>query len=132
MKTCGKCKTLKSFDEFTKKHTSKDGLNWSCRDCSRNYTRSHYLNNKIYYKKKSSVNRKLIRTWFDDYKSKLKCDCGENHPATFDFHHNDPSMKEDCISNLVKKGNLKKLQEELEKCKVMCSNCHRKFHFKHS
>jgi transcription elongation factor Elf1 len=75
--------------------------------------------------------RKLgIRKWFWEYKSKLKClKCGEGHVATIDFHHS-VGDKEQSISELVANGySIKRIEKELKKCRVLCSNCHRKAHF---
>lgn len=56
--------------------------------------------------------------------------CGEDHPAALDFHHRDPSQKSFSIGLAV--GNnlyLSSLSEEIDKCDVLCSNCHRKLHW---
>jgi predicted HNH restriction endonuclease len=42
----------------------------------------------------------------------------------YDFHHIDPSIKEEGIGTLINKG-WKRLEAELKKCIVLCSNCHR-------
>lgn len=61
-------------------------------------------------------------------------DCGlvpsEEWPlACFDFHHIE--NKDGLISKLMhaKKSRKETLDKELEKCIVLCSNCHRKRHF---
>ena len=61
-----------------------------------------------------------------------KCNkCGYNKcVAALDLHHKDSNEKEFVISG----GNLKsfeKLIPELDKCEVLCSNCHREFHNPH-
>lgn len=54
-------------------------------------------------------------------------DCGEHNIYCLDFHHIDPSTKLFNISTMVSKGvKHEKLMNELEKCVVLCSNCHRK------
>ena len=78
--------------------------------------------------------RKLeIRKWFWEYKSGLGCcRCGENHAATIDFHHNSGD-KEKTISKMVADGySIERICEELEKCEIVCANCHRKIHFEKS
>lgn len=43
-----------------------------------------------------------------------------------DFHH--IYDKKYLIAHMANKGSLSKLMEELKKCVVLCSNCHRKVH----
>ena len=55
--------------------------------------------------------------------------CGiKYHYAAMDLHHLDPSLKKDSIGNLTKAGKLEEIREEIEKCVVLCANCHRLFH----
>lgn len=82
--------------------------------------------------KNQSNRRKELKVWFWDYKSQLKCSiCGEDHPACIEFHHTDPSKKDSTISYLVKRGcKITTIKKELKKCAVVCSNCHKKIHWK--
>lgn len=75
--------------------------------------------------------RQELREWFDDYKKTLKCSqCPEDHIACLDFHHLDPSKKEMSLSNLLTNGwSKERIMEEVDKCIVLCSNCHRKLHY---
>jgi hypothetical protein len=74
--------------------------------------------------------RAEIREYLNQIKAKGCVKCGENHLACLDFHHLDPSEKEISISvALAKKWSLKRIKVELEKCEVICSNCHRKLHW---
>jgi len=58
------------------------------------------------------------------------CKCGENNYACLDFHHNSGN-KEKNISRMVNgSSSLQTIQNEMEKCIVVCSNCHRKIHNK--
>lgn len=46
-----------------------------------------------------------------------------------DFHHVDPTNKEFVISDSVRKGySWEKMRAELDKCILLCSNCHRELH----
>jgi len=57
------------------------------------------------------------------------CLCGEKTICTLDFHHTDPSKKEYEISQLIKWNfKIDRLIGELDRCVVVCSNCHRKIH----
>lgn len=60
-----------------------------------------------------------------------KCEiCGYDKCINaLDFHHKDPSQKD--LSFKSKRGwSWNKLKVELDKCILVCSNCHREIHFK--
>ena len=61
-------------------------------------------------------------------KATLKCArCGENHPATLQFHHCDPQKKDFNLSEAVREGySIKRIKKEVAKCTVLCANCHAK------
>lgn len=76
--------------------------------------------------------REKNKIWWNDFKSTLKCkNCGENHAACLEFHHRVPGEKELKISHYSKSGwfSRQKLLREIEKCDVLCANCHRKEHY---
>lgn len=61
-------------------------------------------------------------------KEKSKCKyCNENHSQCLDFHHIDESTKVDNISIIVRnpKYSMEDLLLELDKCDIVCVNCHR-------
>jgi hypothetical protein len=95
------------------------------------YNRQHYVKNKQYYIDKTKRHRQRLFNWFAEYKSTLKCaKCSENHPACLDFHHENPNTKELTVSEMVAKElSKKRIIEEINKCTVLCSNCHRKLHY---
>ena len=49
-------------------------------------------------------------------------------PCVMDLHHLDPSKKDGMISHFMKSGSYQSLQEEIDKCVPLCSNCHRLLH----
>ncbi len=70
-----------------------------------------------------------LSAWLRKYKSNLCCvECGENHPACIQFHHRDREEKSFTIGSVVGSGRryltIKKLEEEISKCEVLCGNCH--------
>ncbi len=71
-----------------------------------------------------------IREWMTEYKSNLKCEkCPEDHSACMDFHHEDPGKKEITIAKAIQhRWSRKRILKEIEKCIVLCANCHRKLH----
>jgi hypothetical protein len=111
-KQCTCCNEWKSLDEFAKK---KD-----------NYTQ-HYCRPCIYaYQQERGKSRK--KKVIDLMGGKcVKCGYSRNY-AALEFHHLDPSKKEINISGNGIKGSWKRLMEELKKCVLICSNCHREEH----
>jgi hypothetical protein len=62
--------------------------------------RKYYLANKEKVLASSKLSRATGKARWDTFKLTLKCTkCGFNHPAALDFHHVDPSKKENIISN---------------------------------
>lgn len=62
-----------------------------------------------------------------------KCiDCKQSyHPNVYDFHHLDPKIKERGIAQLIKNcATWERLKIEIDKCVLLCSNCHRIRHAK--
>lgn len=59
-----------------------------------------------------------------------KCNiCGlKDHPCVYDLHHLDPKEKDFGIGAFLDRS-WNKLYPELQKCILLCSNCHRKLHF---
>lgn len=55
-----------------------------------------------------------------------KCNrCGyDKHDAALEFHHKDPNEKEFIISNVANKR-WEVIKVELNKCELLCANCHR-------
>lgn len=61
-----------------------------------------------------------------------KCECcGYNkNIAALDFHHTNPDQKEFQVDmRTFSNHSLEKLEKELEKCELLCANCHRERHY---
>jgi len=127
MKICSKCKQEKELIEFNK---HRYGVTSWCKECVRSRSKQHYEENGISLKEKKKLYIQQRREWFNEFKKTLKCiKCGENHIACLDFHHRDPKQKEFSIAGAVSHSNKEKVIKELEKCDVLCANCHRKHHY---
>ena len=127
MKKCIKCGLERQDDEFV---LNRGKLASWCNPCKNEKAREWYNKNKKEINQKQFEYRKERKQWFIDYKQTLKCEkCGENHPATLDFHHLDPTKKEFAISDQLWAKNKEKVLEEISKCIVVCANCHRKIHW---
>ncbi|MNT97520.1 hypothetical protein D3C72_2398630 [compost metagenome] len=47
--------------------------------------------------------------------------------GALEFHHRDPAQKDFTFSQ-VKLKNFKHVKDELDKCDLLCANCHREAH----
>lgn len=75
-----------------------------------------------------SFYRKIIKRWSLEYKgNKCEC-CGYNNCIeALEFHHVNPEEKDFSLSD-CEKLDWNKIKEELDKCILVCSNCHREIH----
>lgn len=98
----------------------------------RKYRREWYNRNKIEQRKLSAERRKVykkeIKLWYVKYKATLSCSrCIESDYRCLDFHHKDRTTKTAAVSQMVNEGkSLKSIKKEIEKCIILCANCHRK------
>lgn len=110
MKKCTGCNKLKPLSEYYK---NGNRFQAQCKECHKEHSR------KIYKQKVNTVNQ---------YKSDNGCDkCGDNRHYVLEFHHLDPSQKDYTISDR-QRASLSALMDEINKCAILCSNCHREFH----
>jgi len=79
-------------------------------------------------KKSRLAAKQKISDFLDDYKFRHGCSvCGENDPVVLDFHH--IGEKKETISLLRSKSwRIERIQGEIDKCIVLCANCHRRTH----
>ena len=95
-----------------------------------NYGKQWYEKNKDKHKEAIARNKAIKREEWRQYKASLACSkCGQNHPATLDFHHPDPKQKESSVQKYTSNGQFKRAYEEASKCIVLCANCHRIHHY---
>ena len=68
--------------------------------------------------------------WLNNIKKSLKCkNCPEDRYWVLDFHHREPDKKDMEIARLIQMGSKKRILKEIEKCDIVCSNCHRDLHY---
>lgn len=124
---CKKCGEIKNTDCFYKSKRGRGFHVW-CKECIKKYDHERHQNQrvKIIKQKKDRLIRQ--REWFNNYKKELKCsNCGESDICCLDFHHINPNEKEKAISEMIS-CSIDKIKEEINKCIVLCANCHRKLH----
>lgn len=130
-KICYKCKRELDLASFKTHCNRPDGLQSDCISCQKEYRKEHYKKNKQKYLAKSKATVVRNVAWLREYKKTLKCEiCCESHPACLQFHHIEPSLKDNNVSWLTRLGcSIKRLMEEIAKCRVLCANCHFKLHW---
>ena len=94
------------------------------------YSKKYYADNMQKVKDTTKKTGDTFKQKWKEFKATLSClECGIYHPAVLDFHHIDPEMKNASVHTLVKAKSYKKALEEVEQCIVLCSNCHRVYHY---
>lgn len=130
---CGCGKTFEDIDKYGRYREYISGHN-----------NRKYEDPTQYKREWNHRNRKSRVAYKKEYLHKLKVECIEKagnkckhckveyngkNASIFDFHHIDPSDKSismsSCSMNRVSK---EKIFEELKKCILICSNCHRLHH----
>lgn len=100
---------------------------------NRRYQKKYYRDNAVAQKKRVRDRKRKIKQWYREYKATLVCeDCGigeEGRGWRLEFHHKDPATKHKAVSEMAHGGYaIKTIKDEIEKCVVLCSNCHRYRH----
>lgn len=129
-KICSKCEIPQSIEKFTFKDKKNGVRRAHCQDCQSRWFKHHYKSKKQYYISRNKVNNAAQRIntqkmIYDHLLTNPCVDCGETNPIVLDFDHV-KDKKSFNVSTAVKRGLLwKKIMNEIAKCEVRCSNCHR-------
>lgn len=126
MKARSKCKKKLINSAFGINNTKRDGLQSVCRKCKRGLDRRWYQENKA---KRIALNKKSIdrNVRYINEQRNVDCpDCSLKFPYyVMEFDHV-VGKKVTEVSALAWTGcSLKRLQEEIDKCEVVCANCHK-------
>jgi hypothetical protein len=143
MKKCSKCNLIKSESEFYQKKYRKAGaLRADCKACFKNqmavfgqankeeisdYKRQYYCDNASLIKLKRKVIRDEKAEIIGSIKRGPCCDCGKCFAScAMDFDHRDRTEKRNGISRILNTAySVAVLKVELNKCDLVCANCHR-------
>ena len=105
-----------------------------CPEARRRYHAKYKAENADRLRSYRRVRRQKLRAAIREHVLKVKenssCEvCGEAEPVCLDFHHRNPTEKSFVIGEAVLSlVSIKTLQKEIDKCAVLCANCHRKVH----
>lgn len=141
-KVCCRCNQELPREAFVKVKNNKDGLTGTCRKCRnkrRNEWRAEYKEkngepenrrynqgNLEYYAKSKAARVARNKYYVLRQKYEPCVDCGVHFPPIcMDFDH----VNGDKVAGISRMVNgavsLDKLQAEINKCELVCSNCHR-------
>jgi len=92
-----------------------------------------YQQRAEYLKKAVTARRKKLKKMAIEYKGGKCIFCGYHKcNDALDFHHLNSKEKEFGLSVRGLTRSWKKIKEELDKCILVCANCHRELHAKNS
>ena len=110
MQNCSKCSTELNESNAYKKGNRYQSL---CKSCFTDYVSQRWVKRKL-----EAVQSKG---------GKCQC-CGyDKYHGALEFHHLDPKEK-DFDWRKTRQMSKTKLQDELDKCVLLCANCHREVH----
>lgn len=88
-----------------------------------------YADRAEYLKKAVDKRRKMIRRMAMEYKGGKCAICGYSKCLkALEFHHHNPNGKDFGISEKGYTRSWEKVKNELDKCIILCANCHREIH----
>lgn len=131
-KICSKCKKELPITEFRWRNKAQNKLHSQCKICEKEADKKRYATSKERKEKVLSNTLKYKQnniSFIDKYKEKGCCKCGEKRPYLMEFHHINPEEKTNTIAHMIKSSSLDNLKKEVEKCVLLCANCHREFHY---
>lgn len=115
-KICTKCKRKLPIDQFYWRDKKAGSRRSECKDCHNGYVKLKYA------ERQKSI---------EEIKTNLRCaKCGESRGYVLDFHHKNPEEKDSAVSRLISNNATEEhILNEINKCVVLCANCHREFHY---
>ena len=124
---CKWCQIEKSIEDFYRDRSYKDGVgrSYSCKQCAMDYQRKYNVENREKVTIASRKKRRRIKEILIKENGGQCIMCGYNkYAGALEFHHKDPSKKDFHVSQT----GINKARKEIEKCILVCSNCHMELH----
>jgi hypothetical protein len=136
---------LKKYDISTNYKPFKDNVTKEygefrfCPKCKKDveignfYQRRGKENSSVYCKSCTSLQtlerQRRLKQELVDYKGGACTKCGYNkYIGALEFHHLDPTKKDFTIAHRRHTNFNDEIRKELDKCILVCSNCHREIH----
>lgn len=131
-KICSKCKQELEISHFRWRNKTKGVLHSQCKNCEKQSDKIRYANSasrQISIKTRAEQ-QKEINQYIVEQRKLCGCQkCGEKRLYLMEFHHINAEDKINTIAHMIKSASSESLIAELNKCLVLCANCHREFHY---
>ena len=126
---CSRCGEWKPREDFAWRRRRKLQPDTYCRPCRSEYGKEHYAKHKQRYIEQAAAikRRKRIErtTHLIEYFRTHPCvDCSETDPVVLEFDH--LGDEEFDIGTSIDRRPWAAILAEIEKCDVVCANCHRR------
>jgi len=123
---CSYCSLFLPYRDFHKNGQGNYGYSFKCKECRKKYERDRgYHFNTVERIKSGYRNRKKIMIELLGGKCQV---CGF-HDGIFalEFHHVFQIQKSAALSDYLAYKNIDRTRQEVDKCALLCSNCHKTF-----
>ena len=125
-KVCLQCQLDLPLGSFRWKDEAKGFRIARCQECDVQDRAARYARNPAQYLDNKRRTQAHLKAVLNHRKDGPCMDCGGVFPpCVMDFDHRDPSTKVCKVSSLVYSGSEQLLLDEIAKCDLVCSNCHR-------
>lgn len=135
MRSCSVCGVSKATSEYYFRNKQKQRLHSQCKQCylekRRTVWRQYYHKHGSKYRENAVLrNRKLkqeLREKMANYLIGKSCSlCGNTDPRVLEFDHINPHEKSFAIAfGISSVYSWNKMLAEIEKCQILCANCHK-------
>lgn len=125
MKTCYQCKQEKNPEAFATRQGKTLSYCIECYESAYGPLSEKRINDtaraRIARKRQAKKCQEFIRGLLET----TPCmDCGITDMIVLQFDHRNPEEKEKGISCLLAEGRMTRLRSEVQKCDIVCANCH--------
>jgi hypothetical protein len=126
---CYRCGEEKHAEDFAWRRKEKGQRDSHCRPCRSAYGREHYEANRQRYIDQAAASKRklrLARTKYliEFFKTHPCVECGETDPVVLEFDHLRDKLF--AIGPELSRKRWQSILDEIEKCEVVCANCHRR------
>lgn len=128
MKVCTKCGKTLPLENFRWKNKAAGRRHAQCKECQSQQEKLKYQERKEQILQRDYLYKERNQQYILMRKECGCQKCGEKRFYVLDFHHINPKEKKANINNLRVSCSLDTLEQEINKCVCLCSNCHREFH----